>query len=103
MSRSTAAAKRRAHQLLCDILSDSEYAQLILHNFVEVRSPSIGGRVYRIPAVPGTVVVYEDGHAIGRLCLVPVEPLPDDDLIALHKLFLECSEQAYLASANHLR
>jgi hypothetical protein len=95
------AAKRRAHLLLCDVLSEHEYIQLIISNCVDVRSPSNPRRAYRIPARPGQVTVYEDGRPVERLCLLPVRSLPDDDLIVLHKLLIQADEQGYLRTANH--
>jgi hypothetical protein len=35
-----------------------------------------------------------------RLCLQPVEYLPDADIVVLHKLMIEANEEAYLAKAN---
>jgi hypothetical protein len=101
MSTINASAKRRAHLLLCDVLTDHEYIQLIISNCVDVRSPSNPRRVYRIPARPGQVTVYEDGQPVERLCLLPARALPDDDLIVLHKLLIQADEQGYLRTANH--
>lgn len=35
-----------------------------------------------------------------RLCLQPVESLPDADVIVLHKLMIEANEETYLQKAN---
>jgi hypothetical protein len=35
-----------------------------------------------------------------RLCLQPVECLPDADVVALHKLMIEANEENYLQKAN---
>jgi hypothetical protein len=37
-----------------------------------------------------------------HLCMQPVEPLPINDVIALHKLMIEGNEQGYLACANEI-
>ena len=101
MSTINVSAKRRAHLLLCAVLTEHEYIQLIISNCVDVRSPGNPRRVYRIPARPGQVTVYEDGQPVERLCLLPVRSLPDDDLIVLHKLLIQADEQGYLRTANH--
>jgi hypothetical protein len=101
MATTMASAKRRAHLLLCAVLTEHEYIQLIISNCVDVRSPSNPRRVYRIPARPGQVTVYEDGQPLERLCLLPMGWLPDDDLIVLHKLLIQADEQGYLRTANH--
>lgn len=93
-------AKRRAHHLLVSLLTDEEYTQLILHDYLEVRSPTTPRRVYRIPAHGGQVTVYDDGRPRLRLCVQPRHPLPDDDVVAMHKLMIEGNEREYLARAN---
>jgi hypothetical protein len=94
-------AERRAHSLMRDMLSPVQYQQLSRHGYVEVCSPSIPHRVYRIPGAGGLVRVYEQGHAIMDLCLQPVDPLPDGDVVVMHKLMIEANEQDYLSKANH--
>jgi hypothetical protein len=93
-------AVRRAHNLLVSLLTDAEYAQLITHNYLEVHSRSVPGRVYRVPANSGQVTVYQDGRAVVRLCVVPTRAMPDDDVSAMHKLMIEGDEREYLARAN---
>ena len=93
-------ATRRAHDLLMSLLTYEEFAQLITHDYLEVRSPSDPRRVYRIPAHGGQVTVYEDGRAKLRLCVLPLRPMPDDDVVAMHKLMIEGNEREYLARAN---
>jgi hypothetical protein len=93
-------AQRRAHDLLMSLLTDDEFAQLIVHEYLEVRSPSNPRRVYRIPARGGLVTLYEDSRPRLRLCLQPVRPLPDDDVVAMHKLMIEGNEREYMARAN---
>ncbi len=35
-----------------------------------------------------------------RLCVQPIEYLPDADVVALHKLMIEADEENYLLRAN---
>ncbi len=94
-------AEHRAHQLMRELLSAAQYQQLARHGYVEVLSPTIPHRIYRIPGAGGLVRVYEQGHAVMDLCLQPVDPLPDGDVVVMHKLMIEGNEQEYLAKANH--
>ncbi len=94
-------AEHRAHALMRELLTPVQYQQLTRHGYVEVSSPTIPQRVYRIPGAGGLVRVYEQGHPVMDLCLQPVDPLPDGDVILLHKLMIEANEQDYLARANH--
>jgi len=94
-------AEGRAKALLREMLSDSQYQQLLKFGYLEVTSPSIDNRVYRIPGSGGLVKVYERGCAVMELCLQPAEPLPDSDVVVMHKLMIEGNEQEYLQKANH--
>lgn len=94
-------AEHRAHQLMRELLSPAQYQQLTRHGYVEVISPTVANRVYRIPGGGGLVRVYEQGRAVMDLCLQPVDPLPDGDVVVMHKLMIEGNEQEYLAKANH--
>jgi hypothetical protein len=94
-------AEGRARALLREMLTESEYQQLARYGYLEVGSPTIEHRVYRIPGAGGLVRVYDRGTAVVELCLQPAEPLPDGDLVVLHKLMIEGNEQEYLAKANH--
>ena len=94
-------AEGRAKALLREMLSDSQYQQLLKFGYLEVSSPSIDNRVYRIPGAGGLVKVYERGCAVMELCLQPAEPLPDSDVVVMHKLMIEGNEQEYLQKANH--
>ena len=94
-------AEGRAKALLREMLSDSQYQQLLKFGYLEVNSPSIDNRVYRIPGAGGLVKVYERGCAVMELCLQPAEPLPDSDVVVMHKLMIEGNEQEYLQKANH--
>ena len=98
--RAHLAADHRARQLLREMLSPNEYQQLSRFGYVEVRSPTIDQRVYRIPGAGGLVKVYDRGCAVMELCLQPAEPLPDGDVIVLHKLMISSNENEYLQKAN---
>jgi len=94
-------AERRAESLLRAVLTPEQCHQLHWHGYLEVQSPSAAGRVYRVPrARGGFVQVIEDGKAVMRLCVQPVERLPDADVIVLHKLMIEANEEHYLQNAN---
>jgi len=95
-------AGRRAEALLRDLLTPTEYARLTTRGYLEVRSPSYPGRVYRVPRDGGIVVVYQNGRAVGGLCVHAVEPIPVPDTVAMHKLMIEGAEATYLQRANHL-
>ncbi|HEX9056790.1 MAG TPA: hypothetical protein VF818_04595 [Ktedonobacterales bacterium] len=94
-------AEGRARALLREMLTDDEYEQLMVLGYLEVRSPTTAYRVYRIPASAGRVRMYERGRELVELCLQPTEPLPDSDLVLMHKLMIEANEQEYLTKANH--
>jgi hypothetical protein len=94
-------ADARAQALLRQLLDGSEQLQLNRLGYLEVASRTHQGRFYRIPAHGGYVHVYEHGQAVSRLCVVPVDPLPDADVPLVHKLLIEADEEAYLAKANH--
>jgi len=93
-------AERKATGLLRDVLTTEQFHQLTWHGYLEIPSPTAPYRVYRVPRNKGNVQVIENGHAIMRLCLQPVECLPDADLVALHKLMIEANEEMYLQKAN---
>ena len=94
-------AEGRARVLLREMLSDDEFGQLIACGYLEVASPTRPQRVYRIPGLAGRVRVYDHGREVVELCLQPTEPLPDSDLVLMHKLMIEADEVEYLAKANH--
>ena len=93
-------AERRATDLLRDTLTPEQFRQLIWRGYLEVPSPTEPQRVYRVPRSKGYVQVIENGRAIMRLCLQPVECLPDADVVVLHKLMIEANEETYLQKAN---
>ncbi len=93
-------AERRAADLLRDILTPEQVRQLFWHGYLEIPSPHEPQRVYRVPRSKGYVQVIENGRATMRLCLQPVECLPDADIVVLHKLMIEANEETYLQKAN---
>jgi len=94
-------AERRAAHLLRDVLTPEQCHQLLWHGYLEVPSPSSAGRVYRVPRTrDGFVQVIENGKSVMRLCVQPVERLPDADVVVLHKLMIEANEEHYLQKAN---
>ncbi|GAC1648168.1 MAG: hypothetical protein NVS4B12_16410 [Ktedonobacteraceae bacterium] len=93
-------AERRAADLLRDILTPEQVRQLLWCGYLEVPSPTEPQRIYRVPRAKGYVQVVENGRAIMRLCLQPVECLPDADVVVLHKLMIEANEEMYLQKAN---
>jgi len=93
-------AERRAANLLRDTLTAEQFRQLIWRGYVEIPSPAEPQRVYRVPKSRGYVQVIETGHPTMRLCLQPVECLPDADIVVLHKLMIEANEEIYLQKAN---
>jgi len=93
-------AERRAAHLLREILTSEQLRQLTWRGYLEISSPTEPQRVYRVPRSNGYVQVIENGRAIMRLCLQPVECLPDADIVVLHKLMIEGNEEAYLQKAN---
>jgi hypothetical protein len=93
-------AERRATDLLRDTLTPEQFHQLTWRGYLEIPSPTEPRRVYRVPRSKGYVQVIENGRAIMRLCLQPVEWLPDADVVVLHKLMIEGNEETYLQKAN---
>ena len=93
-------SERRALDLLRDILTPEQMRQLLWRGYLEVPSPTEPQRIYRVPRAKGYVQVVENGRAIMRLCLQPVECLPDADVVVLHKLMIEANEEMYLQRAN---
>jgi hypothetical protein len=98
--RGLSSAERRATGLLHDMLTPEQIRQLAWRGYLEIPSPSSAQRVYRVPRARGYVQVIENGHAVMRLCLQPVESLPDADVVVLHKLMIEADEECYLQKAN---
>jgi hypothetical protein len=101
--RSRIASEQRAEVLLRDVLTSGQFHQLRRRGFIDVQSPSRANRTYRIPRSRDQVRVYEDGRLIERLCVQAVEPVPTGDVVLIHKLMIESSEEEYLRIANHFR
>lgn len=93
-------AERRATDLLRDTLTAEQFRQLIWRGYVEIPSPTEPQRMYRVPKNQGYVQVIDNGRPTMRLCLQPVESLPDADIVVLHKLMIEANEETYLQKAN---
>ena len=78
-------------------------------------SPAVPARLPRgaqpVPAAPGLphpahqgqVKVYEGGVPIMALCVQPVDPGPDGDVVMMHKLMIEGNEEGVLADRQPLR
>ena len=96
-------AEARAVQLQKDVLSKEECRELAERGYLDVPSPGVAGRTYRVPAGSGWVEVYESGSLQMRLCVEPERPLPTGDLVIMHKLMIEGNEDHYLRTANVVR
>lgn len=99
--RSRAAAKR-AEALVRRVLSTEECAQLRRDGFLEVPSPSVAGRRYRIPRRGSPVAVLEPGSRVLYLCLQPETRVAPEELLLVHKLLLEGAEDEYWQRANRV-
>src|SRR5262252_224981 len=95
-------AARRAEALVRHILSEAEHAQLRRDGFLEVRSPSVSGRRYRIPRRGAPVAVLEPSGRVVYLCLQPDAPVAPEELLLVHKLLLEGAEDEYWQRANRV-
>jgi hypothetical protein len=94
-------AKRRAHSLLREVLTENEYRQLREEGYLAVHSPNVAERTYRIqPSRKPPVDVYESGELVARLCVQPAMRLPVSDVLLVHKLMIEGDEPGYLREAN---
>ena len=94
------AAQRRSEALLSEFLSTGELRQLRSRGYLEVPSPRRPGRIYRVPAHHGPVAIYQNGRCVQLLCIGPVNPLPDGDVVLAHKLMIEHCEEEYVRAAN---
>src|SRR5438445_780854 len=95
-------AESRAKVLLREMLSENQFQQLIKFGYLEVTSPTIDNRVYRIPGSGGLVKVYERGCAVMELCLQPAEPLPDGGGVVIDKLMNRANEQECTQKAKRV-
>ena len=92
--------RRRAGELLRAVLTRAQYRQLLRHCYVDIKSPSVQDRTYRVPRYLGTVGLIEQGRRKAELCLQPLELVPDADIVVIHKLMIEADEETYLRTAN---
>ena len=95
-------ASRRAEALAQRVLSDQERDQLRRDGFLEVLSPSVRGRRYRIPRRGSPVAVLEPTGRVLYLCLQPDTPVAPEELLVVHKLLLEGAEDEYWKLANRV-
>jgi hypothetical protein len=94
------AAEQRSRELLRGVLSPDELQELEATGALVVRSPSMPGRVYRIPSAGGSVVAQEANGSSLLLCVQPTARLPRADVVLMHKLMIEGNEEEYLRVAN---
>ena len=94
-------ANERAEKVVKAVLSPEETQQLQQSGFLDIPSPGYPGRVYRVPSGQGMVAVIESGRCVERLCAQSTTPIPDRELVLIHKLMIEGNEQEYLQTANH--
>lgn len=95
-------AYARAERLVQAVLSERERRQLKEQGYLEVPSRLQSGRLYRIPARPGLVEQVDPNGRRRLLCLVPMDPIPDPEVVLVHKLWLEADEAQYLRLANRI-
>jgi hypothetical protein len=93
-------ANRRANELLRSVLNSEQYDQLTRKGYLDIKSPRDPGCMYRVPRRQGLMKVIEQGSHKANLCLQPLEAVPDDDIVVIHKLMIEADEEAYLQTAN---
>jgi hypothetical protein len=96
-------AEARAEHMLAEVLPAEELRRLRQRGYLEVVSKQFADRTYRVPRFQGLVAVYEKGVLTTYLCVRSVEPIPDGDLVLMHKLLLEADESGYLKAANWIR
>jgi hypothetical protein len=91
---------RRAKELLRSVLSSEQYRELTQNGYLDIKSPRDPECIYRVPQGPGLVRVIEKGQQTATLCLLPLERVPDSDIVVMHKLMIEADEAIYLQTAN---
>lgn len=104
-------ANRRAEQLLRERLSRAQYEQLTKFGYLDIPSRLDPYRQFRIPRNRGRVLVLHNcsmggsmlSRKVAELCVVSSEPVPDADMVLIHKFMIEADEAAYLATANWTR
>ena len=102
VARSWREAEEKADQLVRSVLTEDEYARLRRDGYLDVPSPSLPDRIYRVPAGIGTVMVLERGRCVARLCAYSTVPIPERETVLVHKLMIEGNEPGYLSAANHI-
>lgn len=93
-------AKRRAGELLSAVLTPEQYGQMIQRDHIDIPSPRVSERIYRVPKSPGRVQVRDKGILTMWLCVQPSERVPEADILVMHKLMIEADEETYLQKAN---
>jgi hypothetical protein len=104
-------ANRRAEQLLRERLTREQYDQLTKFGYLDIPSRLDPYRQFRIPRHRGRVLVLQScnmgdnvlSRKVAELCVVSSEPVPDADMVLIHKLMIEADEANYLATANWTR
>jgi hypothetical protein len=96
-------AHRRADELLRSVLTWEQYRRLRRQGYIDIPSPHIPGRTYRVPRDPTLVRVIEGGRLTTYLCLQPVDKVPDADIVVMHKLMIETDEETYVQLANKIK
>lgn len=100
-----AKASDRAEKLLRECLSPRQAAELQRQGHFHVEVIGLNGAIrrYRIErGRSGNVKqVDEQGRVLKRLCLHPIESVPDADTMLAQKLLLETDEEQFLQTANH--
>ncbi|RIK38055.1 MAG: hypothetical protein DCC55_22290 [Chloroflexi bacterium] len=104
-------ANRRAEQLLRERLTPEQYNQLAKFGYLDIPSRLDPYRQFRIPRTRGRVLVLHNcsiggtvlSRKVAELCVVSSEPVPDADMVLIHKLMIEADEANYLATANWTR
>ena len=97
--RAWARADRRA-DLLVRELPDARRARAARRARLPRGSPARSGALLPRPGLAGRITIVENGRTLAWLCLQPVENVPARELILLHKLMLEGSEEEYCRMAN---
>lgn len=104
-------ANRRAEQLLSERLTHEQYEQLTKFGYLDLPSRLDPYRCFRIPRHRGRVLVLHNcsmggsmlSRKVAELCVVSSEPVPDADMVLIHKFMIEADEATYLATANWTR
>jgi hypothetical protein len=93
-------AETRASALLRSCLGDEQWERYVAREHLDTASPSVAGRVYRIPRAGGRVELYQDGRLVVELCVGPAEWLPPDGVVLFQLLHIQAAEARFLEAAN---